>query len=224
MVATTAETVRVGVLPLPPTSCVRLGVLVSGRGSNLQTLLDGAATDTIPARVVAVASNRAAAPALQRARDAGVPAEAFPQSRFGALEERDDAIRRYLERHSVDLVVLAGYDRVLAPGFLAAYPNRIVNVHPSLLPAFAGTLHAAAEAIRYGVKVSGCTVHFVTDELDGGPVILQRPVAVEDDDTPESLAARILVEEHRLLPEAIRLIATGRLRVDGRRCRILPEK
>jgi phosphoribosylglycinamide formyltransferase-1 len=208
------------VLPLPPTSTLRLGVLVSGRGSNLQALLDCVAVGAIPARIVAVASNRPGAPALQRASDAGVPTAAFPQNRYPSLASRDAAIQAYLETNNVDLVVLAGYDRVLAPGFLAAFPNRIINVHPSLLPAFAGTLHAPGDALRAGVKISGCTVHFVTDELDGGPIIAQRAVVVREDDTPETLAARILVEEHRLLPEAINLIAAGRVRVIGRRCTV----
>jgi phosphoribosylglycinamide formyltransferase 1 len=211
-----------GIQPVPPTACLRLGVLASGRGSNLQALLDSRAGGQFPAQVVAVASNRPNAPALERARRAGVPAEAFPQMRYASLADRDAAVQAFLEAHGVELVVLAGYDRVLAPGMLAAYRNRLINIHPSLLPAFAGTLQAQAAAFEHGVKVSGCTVHFVDEQLDGGPIILQRPVALDEADTAESFAARILDQEHQALPDAIRLIAEGRVRLVGRRCRILP--
>ncbi len=211
-----------GVRPVPPTDCLRLGVLVSGRGSNLRALLDAAAAGALPARVVAVATNRPRAPALEWARRAEVTIGTFPRSRFATPAARDAAIAAFLHEHEVDLVVLAGYDRVLASEMLQSFPNRILNIHPSLLPAFAGTLHAPAEALCHGVKVAGCTVHFVTDELDGGPILIQRAVPVEEDDTVESLAARILAEEHRALPDAIRLIAAGRVRIHGRRCRVLP--
>lgn len=212
-----------GVCPVPPTDCLRLGVLVSGRGSNLQALLDGVSAGALPARVVAVASNRSGAQALSRARVAQVPAVAFPRGEYRSVEERDEAMTAFLQEHAVELVVLAGYDRVLSPSVLSAFSNRIVNIHPSLLPSFAGSLHAQADALRHGVKVTGCTVHFVTDELDSGPILLQRPVRVEEDDTPETLAARILAEEHRALPEAIRLIAAGRVRLVGRRCHVRGE-
>jgi phosphoribosylglycinamide formyltransferase 1 len=211
-----------GIPPVPPTTSLRLGVLASGRGSNLQSLLDYGAGEQFPAQVVAVASNRPNAPALERARRAGVPAEAFPQTRYPSLDDRDAAMQAFLEAHGVEFVVLAGYDRVLAPGMLAAYRNRLINIHPSLLPAFAGTLQAQAAAFEHGVKISGCTVHFVDEQLDGGPIILQRAVALEEADTAESFAARILAQEHQALPDAIRLIAEGRVRITGRRCRILP--
>jgi phosphoribosylglycinamide formyltransferase 1 len=211
-----------GVLPLAPSTCLRLGVLVSGRGSNLQALIDRAADGSLPAEVVVVASNRPGAAALGRARKAGIEARAFPQSSYGGSAERDAALCASLVERGVELIVLAGYDRVLAPVVLETFRNRIVNIHPSLLPAFSGTLRAPAEALDHGVKVAGCTVHFVDDNLDAGPIILQRAVPVEEDDTAESLAARILAEEHRILPEAIRLIAAGRVRIEGRRCRILP--
>jgi phosphoribosylglycinamide formyltransferase-1 len=208
--------------PTAATTCrLRLGVLVSGRGSNLQTLLEQSAAGDLPAEVVAVASNRPEAPALARAKRAGVPTAAFPLAHYPSRAARDVAMLAYLREHAVDLVVLAGYDRVLAPAALAGFPGRVVNIHPSLLPAFGNTLRAPAEALQHGVKIAGCTVHFVTDEVDGGPIILQRAVSVEDDDTPETLAARILAEEHRALPEAIRLIAANRLVLDGRRVRIL---
>jgi phosphoribosylglycinamide formyltransferase-1 len=199
-----------------------LGVLVSGRGSNLQALLDRCGEPDFPGSVVAVASNRPSALAVERARRAGVPVGLFPQTRYASLAERDAAMREFLEAHRVDLVVLAGYDRVLAPGMLDAYRHRLVNVHPSLLPAFAGTLTAQAAALAHGVKVTGCTVHFVDEQLDGGPIILQRAVPVEEDDTVETLAARILLQEHQALPDAIRLIAEGRVHIEGRRCRIMP--
>jgi phosphoribosylglycinamide formyltransferase-1 len=203
---------------------LRLGVLVSGRGSNLQTLIDGVAAGALPAEIVVVASNRPSAAALGRAREAGIESRAFPQSTYGGLTERDAALCAYLVAHRVELLVLAGYDRVIAPAVLDTFRNRIINIHPSLLPAFAGTLRAPAEALAHGVKVAGCTVHFVDDNLDAGPIILQRAVPVGEDDTAETLAARILVEEHRILPEAIRLIAAGRVRIDGRRCHVLPAR
>ncbi|HEX5417340.1 MAG TPA: phosphoribosylglycinamide formyltransferase [Chloroflexota bacterium] len=207
---------------LPPTACPRLGVLVSGRGSNLQALLDATARGGLAARVVAVASNKAEAAALDRAARAGVPHRAFPRDEYPTRRARDEAMADYLREQGVDLVVLAGYDRVLATSVIAAFRGRMINVHPSLLPAFGGTLHAPAEALRHGVKISGCTVHFVTEDLDSGPIILQRAVPVLEDDTEETLAARILREEHQALPEAIRLLAAGRVRLAGRRAVVLP--
>jgi phosphoribosylglycinamide formyltransferase-1 len=201
---------------------LRLGVLVSGRGSNLQVLLDRVADRSLPAEVVAVASNRPSALALERARAAGVESASFPQSAYTGKDERDAAMCDYLVERGVELLVLAGYDRVLAPLVLETFRNRIINIHPSLLPSFSGTLRAPAAALAHGVKVSGCTVHFVYDNLDAGPIILQRAVPVEEDDTAETLATRILFHEHQILPEAIRLIASGRVRIDGRRCHILP--
>jgi len=207
-----------------PTACLRLGVLISGRGSNLQAILDSIARDVLPARVVAVASNHAGVLGLDRAERAGVPWYVFSREAYPSRRARDEAMAEFLRYHEIDLVVLAGYDRVLAPAVIASFHDRIINVHPSLLPAFGGTLHAAAEALRYGVKVSGCTVHFVTDDLDAGPIILQRAVPVRDDDTEVTLAARILAEEHKALPEAIRLLAEGRVRLEGRRARIIPAR
>lgn len=209
-------------LPLPPTDSLRLGVLASGRGTNLQALLDSAAAGDIPATVVAVASNRQDAQALERAHRAGVPADAFARASFSSRTAQEEAIVAFLREHEVDLVVLAGYVPLLGPTILEAYRNRVVNIHPSLLPAFGGTLHAQADALRHGVKVTGCTVHFVTSDVDGGPILLQRTVSVHEDDTEETLAARILAEEHQALPEAIRLIAAGRVLIAGSRTRILP--
>lgn len=209
------------VLTLPPTGCPRLGVLASGRGSNLQALLDATERGDLSARVVAVASNKADALALERAAQAGVPHQAFPRADYPSRRARDEAMADYLRQQNVELVVLAGYDRVLASSVIAAFRGRMINVHPSLLPAFSGTLHAPAEALRHGVKVSGCTVHFVTEDVDSGPIILQRAVPVLEDDTEETLAARILHEEHLALPEAIRLLAAGRVVLEGRRARIV---
>lgn len=208
--------------PVPPTDSLRLGVLASGRGTNLQALLDAAAAGQIPARVVAVGSNRRGALALDRARQAGVPASVFARTDFTSRDAQEQAVVAFMREHQVELVVLAGYIPVLGATLLDAFHHRVVNIHPSLLPAFGKTLHAQADALRHGVKIAGCTVHFVTNQVDGGPIILQRAVPVLESDTEESLAARILVEEHQALPEAIRLIAAGRVLIDGGRTRILP--
>lgn len=201
---------------------LRVGVLVSGRGSNLQALLDASAQGTLPAVIAVVVSNHADAFALARARAAGVPTAVVERAAYRSRAEQQAAIANILEEHAVGLVVLAGFDRVLDAGFIARYPQRIVNIHPSLLPAFGGGLHAQAEALAYGVKVSGCTVHFVDGSVDQGPIILQAAVPVLEEDSVESLSARILEQEHILLPRAVALFAEGRLRVEGRRVRILP--
>lgn len=201
---------------------LRVGVLVSGRGTNLQALLDGRRREELPAEIVVVVSNYPGVAALERAALARVPTRVVPRADFPSRQAQHVAIADCLATFDVGLVVLAGFDRILDPAVVKRFAGRIMNVHPSLLPAFAGTLHAQAEALAYGVKVTGCTVHFVTDEVDGGPIILQAAVPVREDDTVETLAARILCEEHRLLPEAVRLFAAGRLRVEGRRVRILP--
>jgi phosphoribosylglycinamide formyltransferase-1 len=180
---------------------VRLGVLASGRGSNLRNLVEHGY------QVVAVATNRPSCGAAAIARERGIPLGEFSQRRFGSLEERDAAMRDWFEERDVELVVNAGYDRVLSPGFVASFPGRMLNVHPSLLPAFGGGMDAVERALEHGVKVTGCTVHVVTDEVDAGPILVQAPVKVQPDDTPETLHARIQVEEHRILPEAIELIA-----------------
>ncbi|GIW06489.1 MAG: phosphoribosylglycinamide formyltransferase [Dehalococcoidia bacterium] len=201
----------------------RIGVLVSGRGSNLQALLDAQAAGTLGGEVVVVISNHAGVPALERAAKAGVPTVVLERDAFESRKAQHLAICEALVSHNVDIVVLAGFDRILHPEVVRRFQQRILNVHPSLLPAFAGGLHAQADALDYGVKVAGCTVHFVTEEVDAGPIVLQAPVPVLDDDTVESLSARILEEEHRILPEAVRLLAEGRLRIEGRRVRVLPD-
>lgn len=195
---------------------LRLGVLVSGRGTNLQAILDAIAGGVLQAQVVLVACNRQGAGAIARAERAGVPVELFAQREYGTREAQQRAIGDRLEAVGVDLVVCAGWDRIFSAEFVRRFPGRIINVHPSLLPAFGGGLHAVRDALEYGVKVSGCTVHFVTDELDAGPVISQAAVAVVPGDTEETLAERIHVEEHRLLVEAVRLYAGGRLEIAGR--------
>ncbi len=182
-------------------STIRLGVLASGRGTNLRNLVDRGY------RVVAVASNRPSSPAAAFARERGLPLGEFPQSRHGSLEARDAAMAAWLRERGVELVVNAGYDRILSPPFLAAFEGRVINVHPSLLPAFAGTMDAVALALTHGVQVTGCTVHLVTDDVDAGPILLQAAVPVLPGDTVESLHARIQAEEHRILPEAIERIA-----------------
>lgn len=201
----------------------RIGVLVSGRGSNLQALLDAQAAGRLGGEVVVVISNHAGAPALDRAAAVGVPTVVLERDAFPTRKAQHLAIAETLAAHGVDLVVLAGFDRIVHPEVVRRYEGRILNVHPSLLPAFAGGLHAQAEALAYGVKIAGCTVHFVTDDVDAGPIVLQAAVPVLDEDTVESLSARILAEEHRILPEAVRLFSEGRLRIEGRRVRILPE-
>ena len=193
-----------------------LGVLASGRGSNLQAILEACARPDFPARVVVVVADRERAPALEHARQHRVPAIWLNPKDFGDRAAYDEALRRLLDEHRVGLVCLAGFMRILTPGLVRAYAGRIVNVHPSLLPAFPG-LAAQRQALEHGVRVAGATVHFVDDGVDTGPIILQASVPVHPDDTEETLSARILLEEHRLYPDAIRLFAEGRLTIAGRK-------
>jgi phosphoribosylglycinamide formyltransferase 1 len=199
-----------------------LGVLASGRGSNLQAILDACARPGFPAHVAVVISDRERAPALERARDAGVEALWVNPKDFGDREAYDLALVGELERRHVGLVCHAGWMRILSPAYVRAFAGRALNVHPSLLPAFPG-LHAQRQALDHGAKVAGATVHFVEEGVDTGPIVLQAAVAVEPTDTEETLAARILEQEHRLYPEAIRLFAEGRLQIQGRRVIVLPE-
>lgn len=196
---------------------IRLGVLVSGRGSNLQAIIDAIDADELDATIEVVICNRAGVQAIERAKRAGVPVEVITRDLFESRRAQQLAMADVLERANVELVVCAGFDQVLVPDFVSRFEGRMINIHPSLLPAFGNTLHAHEEAIAYGVKVSGCTVHFVTNDVDAGPIIVQRAVEVRDDDTPESLAARVLPHEHELLCEAIGLIADGRVVVQGRK-------
>ena len=193
----------------------RLGILLSGRGSNFEALADNVAAGRLAAEIAAVISNREEARGLETARQRGLPALCIP-SKNVSRDEYDRKVVLELEARNVELVCLAGFMRLLGPEFCRAFPMRILNIHPSLLPAFPG-LNAQKQAIEHGVKISGCTVHFVDEQLDAGPIILQAAVPVLDDDTEDSLAARILVEEHRIYSEAIRMVLSERWRVDGRR-------
>jgi phosphoribosylglycinamide formyltransferase-1 len=197
----------------------RLGVLISGRGSNFEAIADQVAAGSIPAEIAVVVSNRPQAPGLEAARRRGLAAVCIP-SRGLDREVYDRMLLEELRRHEVDLVCLAGFMRLLSAGFIRAFPNRILNIHPSLLPAFPG-LDAQQQALEHGVKVTGCTVHFVDEDLDAGPIILQRAVAVEDADTVDTLSSRILAEEHRAYSDAIRIVLSGRYSVVGRRVCLL---
>jgi phosphoribosylglycinamide formyltransferase-1 len=195
---------------------VRVGVLVSGRGTNLGALLAAQAAGALaPARVVAVVSNKADAGALARARAAGVPAEVIDHRGFATRPDFDRALVAALRGHGVEAVVLAGFMRILTPTFLDAFPGRVVNTHPALCPAFPGT-DAPAQALAHGVKVTGVTVHFVDAGVDTGPIIAQRAVPVLAGDDAHALHARIQAEEHRLLPAVVRALAAGRLTIAGR--------
>jgi phosphoribosylglycinamide formyltransferase-1 len=193
-----------------------LGVLISGRGSNLQALIDAIGSGALTARIAVVIANKPAAAGLERARAAGIDTLVIDHRDFPSRDAFDRAVAAALRARGVELVCLAGFMRLVGQPLLAAFPNAILNIHPSLLPAFPG-IDAPAQAIAHGVKVSGVTVHLVTGELDGGPIVRQAAVPVRDDDTAETLAARILVEEHRLYPEAIRAVLAGGWRIDGRR-------
>ncbi len=200
---------------------LKLGVLASGRGSNLQSIMDACDSGFIPGRVAVVISDNKDAYALERARRAGIPAVHVSTKDYKDKAEYEQNITSILNEHGVQLVCLAGYMRLVGKTLLNAFPGRIMNIHPALLPAFPG-LHAQEQAWRYGVKFSGCTVHFVDEGMDTGPIILQAVVPVYDNDTVETLADRILQQEHRIYPEAVRLFATGKLVVEGRKVRILP--
>ena len=194
----------------------RLGVLLSGRGSNFVALADAVRTGAIPNTEIAVVlSNREAAPGLLHAKERGLRAIAVP-ARGRSREEHDMELEGHLREHQVTLVCLAGYMRLLTPGFIRAFPERILNIHPSLLPAFPG-LEAQAQALRYGVRLSGCTVHFVDEDLDHGVIVDQSVVPVLPGDDEASLSARILEQEHRLYPRAVAQVLSGQYRIEGRR-------
>lgn len=200
---------------------VPLGVLISGRGSNLQAVIEAIAAGELCARVAVVISNRAEAPGLGHAARAGIETLVLPHRDAPSRAAYDARLADELKARGVELVCLAGFMRMLGPAFCDAFPRAIINVHPSLLPAFPG-VDAQQQALAAGASVSGATVHFVTPELDAGPIILQAAVPVHQSDTAATLSARILAEEHRILPEAIQLIAEGRCRVDGDRVIIGP--
>lgn len=202
------------------TAPLRVAVLASGRGSNLQAIIDGIEANLVQAAIVAVISNKKDAVALERARNHGLkdlfvdpkPFAGQPDSR----EAYDRALLAVLQQHDVELVLLAGYMKIVTAVLVNAYANRMMNIHPSLLPSFPG-LEVQKKAVEWGCKLAGCTVHFVTEGVDEGPIILQAAVPILDDDSAETLAARILVQEHKLYPRAVQLFAEGRLHVEGRR-------
>jgi phosphoribosylglycinamide formyltransferase 1 len=194
----------------------RLGVLISGRGSNLQAIIDAIAGRRLDATIAVVISNRENAGGLERARRAGIETLTLSHRGWPSRDDYDRALVRELRTRDVALVCLAGFMRTIGAPLIDAFPNAVLNIHPSLLPSFPG-LHAQQQALDHGVKTSGVTVHFATADLDAGPIIVQRTVPVRDDDTEETLAARILVEEHHAYPEAIALVLDGGWRIDGRR-------
>ena len=200
---------------------LRIAVLASGGGTNLQALIDHAAAGTLGADIALVLSNNPQAGALERARKAGIATCCIDHRQFAGREEFDRAVVAALQQAKTELVVLAGFMRILSPFFIDAFAGRIMNIHPALLPAFPG-LHVQRKAIEYGARFAGCTVHFVDGGVDTGPIVIQAVVPVHDDDSEETLAARILAQEHQIYPEAIRLFAAGRLQVEGRKVRILP--
>lgn len=203
---------------------VKIGVLISGGGTNLQALIDNIEKGSINGEITAVISDKKGAYGIERAKSHGIYAVEIDNKSFTDKESFMNSIIDELERHNVELIVLAGFLSILSKRFIEKYRNRIMNVHPSLIPAFCGEgfygqrVHRAV--LEYGAKVSGATVHFVDEGADTGPIILQQSVQVEDDDTPETLAARVLKIEHRLLPEAVRLYCQGKLSIEGRRVRI----
>jgi len=194
----------------------RIGVLISGRGSNLQALIDAVADGRLRAEIAVVISNRPGAPGLAHARAAGIETVVQDHRQFASRSEFDLAVARELQARAVTLVCLAGFMRLVGAPLLQAFPNAILNIHPSLLPSFAG-MDAQQQALDHGVRVTGVTVHLVTGELDAGPIVLQAPVEVRDGDSAGSLSARILVEEHRLYPEAVSIVLGGGWRIEGRR-------
>jgi len=201
----------------------RIGVLLSGRGSNFEALAESVKAGRIPnAEIAIVVSNREGAPGIDRAKARGIPAKVIP-SKGLEREAYDRKVAAALVDAKVELVCLAGYMRMLSPFFVAAFPSRILNIHPSLLPAFPG-LEAQRQALEHGVKFAGCTVHFVDENLDAGPIVLQAAEAVRDDDNEETLSERILLEEHRIYSEAVRIVLEGRYRIEGRRVLLESEK
>jgi len=199
-----------------PFSDRRLGVLISGRGSNLQSIIDAIGQGRLDAEIAVVVSSRDDAAGVKRAAEAGIETMCLRPRDYPDRDAYDRAMAGALEMHRVNLVCLAGFMRLVGPPLLARFPNRMLNIHPSLLPAFPG-LDAQRQALEYGVRFSGATVHLVTSELDGGPIVLQSTVPVLEDDTVEALSSRILVEEHRIYPEAIQMLLDGDWSVQGRR-------
>ena len=201
---------------------LRIGVLASGSGSNLQTIIDRCKEGSLNAEIALVISNNPDAKALVRAENANIPNLCINHRHYPSREDFDDAVVKALQSYNVQLVVLAGFMRIITETFISAFPNRIINIHPALLPAFPG-LHVQQQAIDYGARFSGCTVHFVDGGVDTGPIIIQAVVPIMPDDTAEILSQRILQQEHQIYPRAIQLIAENRVHVEGRRVVIEPE-
>jgi phosphoribosylglycinamide formyltransferase 1 len=202
---------------------LKLGVLISGNGSNLQSIIDHIEKGSLKAVIKIVISNNPDAYGITRAKKHGIPVVVLKNGDFKNKEEFDLELIRILESKCVDLVILAGFMRIITPTLLKAFHQKIMNIHPALLPSFPG-IHGQKQALEYGVKISGCTVHFVDEGVDTGPIILQNAVQVFDDDTEETLAARILTEEHRIYPKAIQLFAEGKIEIKGRKVRIHTKK
>lgn len=198
----------------------KIGVLVSGRGSNLQAIMDRIADGYLPLEIAVVISDKADAYGLERAAKAGIPTVAVVRKECASKEDFEGRIQQALVDHGCELVVLAGFMRILSSDFVGQWPNKIINIHPALLPSFPG-LHGQGQAVAYGVKFSGCTVHFVDAGTDSGPIILQKVVPVLDDDTEDTLADRILVQEHIAMPEALKLWAENKLELKGRKVKVL---
>jgi len=201
---------------------VPIGVLLSGGGTNLQAIIDAIEQDRLDADIRTVVSNRENAYGLTRARNHNIPTTVIDHRGHASREAYDQVLVEHLQRQGVELVVLAGFMRLLSPFFVQSFPDRIMNIHPALSPSFAG-LHGQRQAVEYGVRFAGCTVHFVTEGCDEGPVIIQAVVPVRPDDTEETLAQRILVQEHRIYPHAIQLYSEGRLAIEGRKVRVTGE-
>ena len=199
---------------------ISLGILISGSGTNLQAIIDNCAAGRIDAKIKVVISNKSDAYGLIRAEKAGIETEIHKRKNYGSKKDFEEAIAKALKKRNVDLVCLAGFMRILSPDFLRNFPGKTINIHPALLPSFPG-LHAQKQAFDYGVKMSGCTVHFVDEGTDTGPIILQTAVPVKKDDTEETLAKRILIEEHKIYSHAIQLFAEQRLEIRGRRVVIM---
>lgn len=198
---------------------MKFGVLISGRGSNMVALAEACASPDHPADIAVVVANDADAPGLRKAAEIGIPTDVVDHRDYPGRESFEEALLPVLAARDVEAVALAGFMRLLSSRFLSAFPERVLNIHPSLLPAFPG-LDAHEQALEHGVRWSGCTVHMVTEEMDAGPIVLQAAVPVRQDDDVDSLSARILTQEHRIYPEAVRLLAQGRVQVQGRRVKI----
>jgi phosphoribosylglycinamide formyltransferase-1 len=198
---------------------LKLAVLVSGRGSNLQSIMDSIKEGRLKAQISVVVSNKADAYALERAHNHGIPARHLNGKDYSQRREYDESLANLVQEYNPDLIVLAGYMRMLTPEFLLRFPNKVINIHPALLPSFPG-IDAQKKALEYGVKVTGCTVHFVDSGMDTGPIIAQKAVPVMDNDSVDSLSARILEQEHLLYPEVIKWISEGRVKIEGRKVKV----